>query len=165
MLVMDRTWTVSGLAKAVAGKEGDSDLVTRRIRHWTLAGALVVEGTAHSGTGRHRRYAASTAYEAVLLNWLADWGLSISVLQGVSEQLQSMLAADLRLSALWNDAISGSKGVWMLLLIRRVGLHRGNEQHQVDVDLKTDAEIAESIATAHGGIIVRLTNLFGRVGL
>lgn len=162
---MDRTLTVSELARAVAGKEGDSDLVTRRIRHWTLAGALAPEGLAHSGTGRHRRYAASTAYEAVLLNWLADWGLSISVLQGVNEQLQPMLAGNLRLSGLWNDAISGSKGVWMLLLIRRVSPDRGAEQHRVDVALKTDAEIAEWIATAHGGVIVRLTSLFGRVSL
>ena len=162
---MDRTLTVSELAKAVAGKGGDSDLVTRRIRHWTLAGALAAEGLAHSGTGRHRRYAASTAYEAVLLNWLADWGLSISVIHGVSERLQPMLAGDPPLNALWNDAISGSKGVWMLLLIRRVSPDRGAEQHQVDVALRTDAEIAEWIATAQGGIIVRITSLFGQVDL
>ena len=156
---MDRTLTVSELAKAVAGKEG-SDLVTRRIRHWTLAGALAAEGPTHSGTGRHRRYAASTAYDAVLLNWLADWGLSISVLLGVSGRLQPVLA-----SSLWNDAISGSSGVWMLLLIQRVSPDRGAEQHIVEVALKTDAEIAEWIATASGGIIVRLTDLFGRVSL
>jgi hypothetical protein len=157
---MDRTWAVSELAEAVAGNDGDSDLVTRRIRHWTLAGALAAEGPAHSGTGRHRRYAASTAYHAVLLNWLADWGLSISVLQGVSERLRPMLT-----SALWNDAISGSKGVWMLLVIQRVSPDRGPEQHKVEVALKTDAEIAEWTVAAHGGVIVRLTNLFGQVSL
>jgi hypothetical protein len=159
----DQSLTVSELAKAVADKEGDSDLVTRRIRHWTLAGALAAEGPAHSGTGRHRRYAASTAYYAVLLNWLADWGLSISVLQGVSERLQPMLAGDPRLSDLWNDAISGSRGVWMLLLIKRVSPERGAEQHTVEVALKTDAEIAEWIVTARGGVLVRVTDLFGQV--
>lgn len=160
---MDRT--VAELAKAVTGAEGDTDLVTRRIRHWTLAGALAAVGPAHSGTGRHRRYAKSAAYHAALLNWLADWGLSIAILQAVSERLQPMLLEDPELSALWNDAISGSVGVWALLSIQRVSLDRGPEQHEVEVALKTDVEIAECIATARGGIIVRLTDLFRQVSL
>jgi hypothetical protein len=156
---------VAELAKAVADKEVDTDLVTRRIRHWTLGHALAALGPAHSGTGRHRRYGESAAYHAVLLNWLTDWGLSISILQKVSERLQEMLVKDPQWRARWNDAIDGSRGVWMLLTIQRVSADRGSGQHQVDLALKTDTEIAEWIATAQGGVIVRLTDLFRRVSL
>ena len=157
---MDDGFTVAELAKKVAEHERDLDLVTRRIRHWSLAGVLDPLGPTHSGTGRHRRYAGSAVYCAAVLNRLADWGLPISVLKVVGQRLPDHLTP--QLCVLWNDSISGKRGVCMLLVYRSAP-DRQPEQQLVTVDLKPDAEIAEWIAAGQGGVIVHLTNLFARV--
>lgn len=58
-------------------------ILTRRIRHWTLAGAIPAIDSAHQGTGHHRQYYPETVYLAIVLHGLADLGLSIGALRSV----------------------------------------------------------------------------------
>lgn len=92
------TLTASELAERVArasllAETGDkAELVLRRIRHWTAAGALPTVGEANTGTGRHRRYARETAYLAIVLDALADRGLPIDLLKAVSQTVRELSA-------------------------------------------------------------------------
>jgi hypothetical protein len=160
---MERGLTVAELARAVAGPDGEGELVNRRIRHWTLAGALIPAGPAHAGTGRHHRYDSSAAYQAALLNWMADYSLSIAVLVAVGTRLRVMLAGEQRLTALWNDAIAGARDVWLLLVIGKISQHA--DQPPIELDLKTAPGMADWVVTANAGVVVRLTHLFGGVAL
>ena len=77
--------TVRALAEAIRPRADEDAIafVSRRIRHWTLAGALETIGEARSGVGRHRRYTREAAYFAAVLDALADLGLPIDALKKV----------------------------------------------------------------------------------
>src|ERR1700686_1367669 len=51
----------------------------------TLAGALPTSGARHAGSRRHRHYPVDSVYLALVLNYLAEWGLPIGTLRLVSE--------------------------------------------------------------------------------
>jgi hypothetical protein len=89
-----RLLTVRDLAEAIrpGAPEDEIVFVTRRIRHWTLAGALQTVGEVHSGVGRHRRYSTDAVYFAAILDALADGGLPLEALKLVAEQLRKWWA-------------------------------------------------------------------------
>jgi hypothetical protein len=113
------TLTLRDIAKAVAphwrgatlgNTDDEESLALRRIRHWTLAGALPTSGAVHAGTGRHRHYPPVAAYLAAILTYMADWGLPIGLLKAVSEGL---LASDLDNNKLWLDAVEDRNPVFL----------------------------------------------------
>jgi hypothetical protein len=88
--IMNDTYSVSDLARIVARvvsfpekpAERDIDLAIRRLRGWTLAGALVPIGDPHAGTGRHRQYDRSA------MTWFQISGVRAPRLRGVSLSAQ-----------------------------------------------------------------------------
>src|SRR5688572_3304914 len=94
--------TVSEIAERVAKSSvfaevsDRREVVLRRIRHWTTAGALPSEGDPHSGTGRHRTYSPQTIYLASVLNVLADTGLPLEMLKAASDAVQETISGALR---------------------------------------------------------------------
>jgi len=113
---MNETYTVSELADLIGRKRptGWKTDAVRQLRYWTAEGVLLPEGQKHTGAGRHRRYGAETAYLGAVLLELAEMGIPIGLLKGISRELQAIsLEAIPGQGKLWRAAISGSAEVYL----------------------------------------------------
>jgi len=69
--------TVAQIADLIRRPNADKAAVIERLRAWGDAGLLTPEGDLNPGTGRPRMYANSVAFDAAILNALADVGIPI----------------------------------------------------------------------------------------
>ncbi len=69
--------TVAQLADVIGRPGTDRAAVVERLRFWTDAGLLKPAGERNPGTGRPRQYDDAMAFDAAILNSLADVGFSI----------------------------------------------------------------------------------------
>jgi DNA-binding transcriptional MerR regulator len=112
---LPETATTSELAKLIAGPHGDVDLALRRVRHWTLAGALLPTAeSARGSAGRTRLYSRHAIYVAAVLNDLTEFGLTIDLLKKAAAALEPHNPSDPRFDKvkreqreLWDQAVSG----------------------------------------------------------
>jgi hypothetical protein len=172
---MSSELSVSELAVAVAPvvshprepSEGDVDVVLRRLRNWTVAGAIKAMGAAHTGSGKHRRYEARTAYIAAALNVLAENDQGIGVLVDAGLFLRNLSGHNPLIAGgyldLWNDAIRGTRDVFMIL---GAGvLREGFEDRTREYALFLREELPAGINKLPGGVFVNLTATFGLIKL
>jgi hypothetical protein len=66
--------TVGQIAEQLIALAPDAAETRERIRHWTREDLLSPVASHHSGTGRHRKYDASSVYDAAILNAVAQAG-------------------------------------------------------------------------------------------
>ena len=185
-MVMDDTYTASGVAEAVVGDDA-IDTLLRRVRHWTVTEILrPITGT-HTGPGRHRRYERSTVYLVALLNVLANMSLSIGVLKEAAKEIRRLGVVDEeherllksepdavqkefralkgRERRLWNDALAGSGQVYLTLSFW------GNFEdpqvlNSVHVELCSADEIHKAFGELADGLIaIDATRVFRRLAL
>jgi hypothetical protein len=69
--------TVGQIADQLRSLAPDAAETRERIRHWTREGLLSPIASHHSGTGKHRKYDASSVYDAAILNAVARAGLHV----------------------------------------------------------------------------------------
>src|SRR5215831_966401 len=69
---------IAALMKPVAPNEVAMAALIERLRHWTKEGLLQSIEMPERGTGRHRRYHPEVVIDAIVLNALADVGLSVA---------------------------------------------------------------------------------------
>jgi hypothetical protein len=167
---MSDTYSVSDLARIVARvvsfpekpAERDIDLAIRRLRGWTLAGALVPIGDPHAGTGRHRQYDRSAIYPAAVLNVLAENDLAIGPLLEVARLMRNVSGASPLIAGntldLWNMALAGGDVFIVMTDGPRV---RGGKT--TVSDLVSGDKLQETLHHCLGGIFVNLTAIFSRL--
>jgi DNA-binding transcriptional MerR regulator len=73
--------TVRDIAKRIARRPADVEVIVGRLRHWTAEGLLSPSGDKNPGTGRSREYGEDVLEDAVILNALADIGFQIGLLR------------------------------------------------------------------------------------
>lgn len=74
----DPTLTVGEIAERLSRIAPDVRGTVQRIRHWTREQMLLPVDKLHAGTGKHRRYAADSVYDAAILQITTGAGLNIS---------------------------------------------------------------------------------------
>lgn len=168
---MSDDYSVSELAQIVAPvasfpkapTEADVELAIRRLRHWTLAGALKPIGEPHSGTGKHRRYDDAAIYSAAVLTALAENDQPIGTLIAVGLLIRNLsgpkpLIAGKTL-ALWNRALARDGEVF---LVMGAGPRmRGQETASNIHGLLLREQFQELLLPS--GVFVNLTNVFSRL--
>jgi DNA-binding transcriptional MerR regulator len=151
------TLSLADLTRAVAGT-GESDrvgIIARRIRHWTLAGALPTAGPRHSGSGKHRRYTRDAAYVATILNHLANFGLSIGALTAVSDEVSYAIRKQ---ESLWHDAVAGRQPIYLFVLAYSA---RDDAENPIaSAHLLPQDDMLQQAKQALEGIILNLTSIF-----
>jgi DNA-binding transcriptional MerR regulator len=80
---------VREIAHLIAASAADEEMVFERIRHWTRERLLVPAQGLHPGTGNKRLYDPSVVQKARVLNELTALGVSMRLLQIVSEYMDS----------------------------------------------------------------------------
>jgi hypothetical protein len=111
-----------------SGTASERATLIRRIRHWTLAGALKPVGNVHGGTGKHRRYAAQEGYIAAILDVLANRSLPIGTLKAVAKEVRKKP---------WQDyATNRESSVFLRLDKCRVSLVKASDLGQLIQDAK-----------------------------
>jgi DNA-binding transcriptional MerR regulator len=74
---MARIFTVAAMAELIRNDDVDPAAAIERLRTWTTEGLLTPLGDRNPGSGKHRTYDESSAYDAAILNNLADAGFPI----------------------------------------------------------------------------------------
>jgi len=72
--------TVRDIAKRIARRPADIEIIVGRLRHWTAEGLISPSGDKNPGTGRSREYDEAVLEDCALLNAMADMGLQISTM-------------------------------------------------------------------------------------
>jgi DNA-binding transcriptional MerR regulator len=70
--------TASGIAEALRQIAPDVAGTVQKIRYWTREEVLLPVAQGHAGTGKHRLYAASAAFDAAVLFAAARAGLNVA---------------------------------------------------------------------------------------
>jgi DNA-binding transcriptional MerR regulator len=70
--------TASGIAEALRQIAPDTAGTVQKVRYWTREEVLLPVAQGHAGTGKHRRYAESAAFDAAVLFAAARAGLNIA---------------------------------------------------------------------------------------
>ena len=159
-------FTVSELAEAVAPvmsypkapSPEQVDLIIRRIRSWTVAGALRPHGDPYSGTGKHRRYGADSLSVAAVLNVLAQNDQNIGTLLQVAIFIRN-LSGDMPLIAgktldRWRAALRGDEALYLVTSKTGDTTHWG---------IVAEDELARDFRKFLGGIHVNLTDTLRRI--
>jgi hypothetical protein len=167
---MSDDYSVSELAQIVAPvasfpkapTEADVELAIRRLRHWTLAGALTPIGEPHSGTGKHRRYDDSAIYSAAVLTALAENDQPIGTLIAVGQLIRNLsgpkpLIAG-KMLVLWNQALARDGEVF---LVMGAGAKEGQQTAPNIYGLLLRPQFQELLLPS--GVFVNLTSVFSRL--
>jgi hypothetical protein len=139
--------TVAQLAKRAlpASPEGDTDVVVRQIRHWTLSGVVRPTTDVHTGVGKHRQYAESEAYFTALALELTRWRIPVGVLDGVVQAARREFEGDANPTGEpipgVKEAIDGEDGVAMF-----VKFSDGIDSHRLEVKLGPYLKMFRAIA-------------------
>jgi hypothetical protein len=166
--------TVSDLARFIAPlvshprepTEEDIEFAVRRIRNWTVAGALKPVGDPHSGSGKHRRYDDSSVYIAATLSVLADSDQSIGTLLTVALLIRNLFGDKPLIGKIferWNQAVKGTEDIFLVLsTVRGKGdaRQRGTAQILASLD-----EVKEALQNCRSGAFVNLTAIFAQLTL
>lgn len=73
--------TVRTIAKRLAKRPADVEIIVGRLRHWTAEGLLSPSGDKNPGTGRSRVYSEAVLEDAAVLNAMADLSLQIAIMR------------------------------------------------------------------------------------
>ena len=167
---MNDTYYVSDLARIAARvasfpekpAQRDIDVAIRRLRGWTLAGALAPIGDPHAGTGRHREYDRSAVYLVAVLNVLADNNLAIGPILEISRLVRNVPGPTPLLAGntldLWNKALAGGDVFIVMTDGPRI---RGGKT--TVADLVSGDKLQETMHRCLGGIFINLTAIFSRL--
>ncbi len=71
--------TVSEIAERIAKPGANKAALIERIRHWTRERLISPRGRRNPGTGRHRVYDESILEDVLILNAMADLGLTVGL--------------------------------------------------------------------------------------
>jgi hypothetical protein len=164
-------YSVSELAECVASAasprpaEAYVDLVIRRLRSWTVAGALLPIDDPYSGTGKHRHYDRAALYCAAVLNVLAENDQSIGTLVAFGRLIRGFsgsvpLHAGVFLER-WEQAIAQKAVVYLITTRGRMRGGSDSGVTEVTVDsLFLEEELPLALKRYAGGVFVNLTAVF-----
>jgi hypothetical protein len=149
--------TVSQIAELIKRPDADAAAVIERLRSWTADGLIEPIGELNPGTGRRRLYDDATAFDAGILNALADLGLQAGRYSAVV-----LLLAE-RAKEVWAKRHDSPKALFLevadfgpdeLGRDRAVFLHEGSKKghHGNWIHPRADASL-----------VVNLIRLFGRI--
>jgi DNA-binding transcriptional MerR regulator len=162
--MINDTLTVAELAEVIVRQVvGERTApVIRRLRHWTLAGILKPIGAAHSGSGHHRRYSRDSIPIAAVLNWLANRGLSITMLDAIGKTLPFLSKHQ---SELWKQATSGrTPRVYLgVLTFKSEEPAQYELPERVELGLIAEENLQEALDVNEGMILINLSVLFRRL--
>jgi len=107
----EQTFSLGEIAPILARSNPESDVsrIQRQVRHWTIHN-LLQPAKKHTGRGRDRRYTAHQIRKAAVYMELARFGMTVGLLEGVSEWLDMLEEEN---SALWNAAKERALRVFM----------------------------------------------------
>jgi hypothetical protein len=138
-------------------------MLIRRIRHWTLTGALLPIGATHSGSGKHRRYGSESVYEAAILNKLADWGMPIGILKGTITVIRQAIARG-EAKQLWDKAVAGHETVFLYAVPLSVPVQDTSDTPDVMAGLMSESSISRFSKVA-GAVLLNLSIIFHDISL
>jgi hypothetical protein len=147
-------------AEFVAASE---EMLVRRIRHWTLAGALLPIGATHSGSGKHRRYGIEAVYDAAILNKLAEWGTPIGFLKETVTVLRQERARG-EGKRLWDEALAGEAVVFLFVVPLSTQDQNPDNSSEVMAGLMSESSISRLSKTA-GAVVLNLSIIFRDISL
>jgi hypothetical protein len=150
--------TVSQIAELIKRPNAEAVAVIERLRSWTADGLIEPTGDRNPGTGHRRMYDDATAFDAGILNALADLGLP------VGRQRYYMVVLDLaqRAKELWEKKSFAT----LYLEVADFGdpdieggthaefLHEGKKRAHIGSVIHPRAEAS---------LIVNITRLFARI--
>jgi hypothetical protein len=153
--------------------EEDIEFAIRRIRNWTVAGALVPVGDHHSGSGKHRRYDDSSVYIAATMSVLADADQSIGVLLAVARLIRNLFGDNPLINLFgdnpliagnmldrWNSAVRGESDIFLMV---NPGPTRGQPREIASAQvLVSRDEVDEVLRQWRTGVFVNLTTAFAQ---
>jgi hypothetical protein len=139
-------------------------MLIRRIRHWTLTGALLPIGATHSGSGKHRRYGSESVYEAAYLNKLADWGMPIGILKGTITVIRQAIARG-EAKQLWDKAVfAAHETVFLYVVPLSVPVQDTSDTPDVMAGLMSESSISRFSKVA-GAVLLNLSIVFHDISL
>jgi hypothetical protein len=142
------TLTVGEIAEQLHPIAPNTAATIERIRHWTRERLLLPVDQHHAGTGKHRRYAAESIYDAAILTVVANAGLPI-VTQGY---LRSALPLARRALRKWTQARSKNQDIPLFLEISQapngtggptVSIHEGVVKHDPTAELSLTINLSQ----------------------
>jgi hypothetical protein len=90
-------------------------LMSERIRHWTREGLLEPVDTLLTGTGHHRRFGPDAAFNVLVLNVLADFGVQLAAKKkAIEEALDKLRTARKR----W-ERTKAEGPFWLVIRLKR----------------------------------------------
>ncbi len=116
-------------------------------------------GAVHAGTGRHRRYMPGAVYVAVILTYLADWGLPIGALKAVSESLPSLQQDQ---EEFWQAAIAGTGPIYLSMIPWSAADQPGVA---LSIALQSEEIMVAHVRKAVQGAFLNLTIIFSGISL
>ncbi len=151
------TLTVAELADVIRRPDADRAAVVERLRTWTDAGLLEPAGERNPGTGKPRQYDDTTAFDAGILNALADARFPIGkaryfmVVMMLGQQAKDAWARKRRVDLYLEiaDFAPGPQGV-----THAVFLHEGEKHDHLGSLIHPGSE---------GSYILALGRLFARI--
>lgn len=151
--------------------DADVELVVRRLRSWTIAGALLPIDDPHSGTGRHRRYANSAVYCASVLNDLAVNDQSIGVLVAIGRLVRNLSGPAPLLAGAsverWQRAVAGTAEIFLVhrggLSVREADAATAGLENFLVGMIILGQELHPALQGLNGGVVVNLTRVFARL--
>jgi DNA-binding transcriptional MerR regulator len=143
------TLTVGEIAERLSPIAPDTAATIQRIRHWTREQMLVPIDQHHEGTGKHRRYAENTVYDAAILHAVTSAGLHVAT----QRYLIDALSFASRQLPQWKESMRLGHKPRLFLTISKTGEARP--------ELKIASKVDEP--TGDLTIIIDLGKLFARV--
>jgi DNA-binding transcriptional MerR regulator len=155
------TLTVSEIAEALAPIAPDIPGTIQRIRHWTREQMMLPVGELHSGSGKHRQYAAAAVYDAAILHVLASAGFSVSSHRELVDALSKARfeiaewkpakKKPLRLELIIARTAAGMAQLGVYTEDEEIVDHRGFKVADVVLTVKVDLKKLFAQVDSHGG--------------
>jgi DNA-binding transcriptional MerR regulator len=147
------TVTVGEIAQRVQTIGPNPASTIERIRHWTREGLLIPADQHHAGSGKHRRYATESVYDAAILTVIANAGLPL-VSQTYLHKALPLARGALRK---WIRVRRKNQDIMLFLEISQTASETGSRSvriHEGAVKHDSSAELS---------IIINLSQIFTRV--
>jgi hypothetical protein len=147
------TLTVGEIAEKLHPIAPNTSATIERIRHWTRERLILPVDQHHAGTGRHRRYAAESVYDAAILTVFANAGVPI-----VSQDyLRNALPLVRRAMRKWTQGGSKNQDIPLFLQISQTPTERGSPTVRIH-----EGVVAHD-PTAELSVTINLSQIFTRV--
>jgi DNA-binding transcriptional MerR regulator len=142
------TVTVGQITEQLATIAPNKVTTRERLRHWTREGLLSPVADHHSGTGTHRQYSPSSAYDAAVLHAIACAGLNVvsrpylqTALSKASEARQKWEQAEIKGPLFLEIAHNVAQGTTEILI------HEGQPTYDTSAELTIVINLARIFAS------------------